>query len=139
MTQEQAKKKIEQLSKELEEHNYKYYVLAQPAVSDYDFDMMMEELIKLEKEFPEFLKPDSPSQRVGGAITKEFKAVKHDYAFLSLSNSYSKDDIRDFDERVRKGVAGQIEYVCELKYDGVALGIKYEDGKLAQAVTRGDG
>ncbi|MBI3503016.1 MAG: NAD-dependent DNA ligase LigA [Bacteroidetes bacterium] len=139
MNKEQARKKIEQLSKELEEHNYKYYVLAQPSISDYDFDMMMEELVKLEKEFPELLKSDSPSQRVGGTITKEFKAVKHDYTFLSLSNSYSKDELKDFDERVRKGVAGQIEYVCELKYDGVALGIKYEDGKMVQAVTRGDG
>ena len=139
MTKEEAKKKIDKLSKELEEHNYKYYVLAQPSISDYDFDMMLEELVKLEKDFPEFLKSDSPSQRVGGTITKEFKAVKHDYAFLSLSNSYSKDELKDFDERVRKGVAGQIEYVCELKYDGVALGIKYEDGKMVQAVTRGDG
>lgn len=139
MTKEQAKKKIESLSKELEEHNYKYYVLAQPSISDYDFDMKLEELVNLEKEFPEFLKSDSPSQRVGGTITKEFKTVKHDYPFLSLSNSYSKDELKDFDERVRKGVAGQIEYVCELKYDGVALGIKYEDGELIQAVTRGDG
>lgn len=139
MNKEQAKKRIESLSKELEEHNYKYYVLAQPRISDYDFDRMLEELVKLEKEFPELLKADSPSQRVGGTITKEFKTVKHDYAFLSLSNSYSKDDLKDFDERVRKGVAGQIEYVCELKFDGVALGIKYEDGQLVQAVTRGDG
>lgn len=139
MTKEQAKKKIEQLSKELEDHNHKYYVLAQPSISDYDFDMLLEELSKLEKEFPEFLSPNSPTQRVGGTITKEFKTIKHDHAFLSLSNSYSKDDLKDFDERVRKGVAGNIEYVCELKYDGVALGIKYENGQLVQAVTRGDG
>ncbi len=139
MNKEEAKNKIEKLSSQLEEHNYKYYVLAQSPISDYDFDRMMEELTKLEKEFPELSKSDSPSQRVGGTITKEFKAVKHDHAFLSLSNSYSKDDIKDFDERVRKGVAGQIEYVCELKYDGVALGLKYENGKLVQAVTRGDG
>ena len=139
MTKEEAKKKIEKLSKELEEHNYKYYVLAQPGISDYDFDMMLQELVKLEKEFPEFLKTDSPSQRVGGMITKEFKTVKHDFPFLSLNNSYSKEDLTDFDERVRKGVAGQIEYICELKYDGVAIGLKYEDGKLIQAVTRGDG
>lgn len=139
MTKEEARKKIEKLSRELEEHNHKYYVLAQPSISDYDFDMLMEELIKLEKEFPEFLRPDSPSQRVGGAITKEFKAVKHDHAFLSLSNSYSKEDLKDFDERVRKGVAGTIEYTCELKYDGVALGIKYKNGQMVQAVTRGDG
>lgn len=139
MTKEQAKKKIESLSKELEEHNHRYYVLTKPSISDYNFDMMLEELIKLEKEYPEFLKPDSPSQRVGGALTKEFKTIKHDYAFLSLNNSYSKEDLTDFDERVRKGVAGTIEYICELKYDGVAIGLKYEDGKLVQAVTRGDG
>ena len=139
MTKEEAKKKIEQLTKELEAHNYKYYALAQPSISDYDFDMLLEELIKLEKAFPEFLRLDSPSQRVGGIITKEFKTVAHDFPFLSLSNSYSKEDLADFDERVRKGVAGQIEYVCELKYDGVAIGIKYEKGKFVQAVTRGDG
>ncbi len=139
MTKEEAKNKIEKLSKELEDHNYKYYVLAQPSISDYDFDIQIQELTKLEKEFPEFLSPNSPSQRVGGTITKEFKTIKHDYAFLSLSNSYSKEDLKDFDDRVRKGVAGTIEYVCELKYDGVALGVKYENGELVQAVTRGDG
>lgn len=139
MTKEEAKKKIEKLSKELEEHNHRYYVLAQPSISDYDFDRMLEDLIKLEKQFPEFLRTDSPSQRVGGALTKEFKTVKHDHPFLSLSNSYSKEDLSDFDERVRKGVAGPIEYICELKYDGVAIGLKYEAGKLVQAVTRGDG
>ncbi|MFH1004429.1 MAG: NAD-dependent DNA ligase LigA [Bacteroidota bacterium] len=141
MNKEEIKNKIEYLSQKLEEHNYKYYVLAQPGISDYDFDMMMEELIKLESILggPEFPKSDSPSQRVGGQITKEFKTVKHNFPFLSLSNSYSTEDIKNFDERVRKGVAGPIEYVCELKYDGVAVGLKYEDGKLVQAVTRGDG
>lgn len=139
MTHDQAKRRIEQLTKELDEHNYKYYVQAQPSISDYNFDMLMEELIKLENGFPDLLKPESPSQRVGGTITKEFRAVKHDYAFLSLSNSYSKEEIKDFDNRIRKGVAGEIEYVCELKYDGVAIGLKYEHGKLTEATTRGDG
>ncbi|TAL61449.1 MAG: NAD-dependent DNA ligase LigA [Bacteroidetes bacterium] len=139
MSKEEARKKIEKLSKELEEHNQKYYVLAKPSISDYNFDRMLEELMKLEKEFPDLLRSDSPSQRVGGAITKEFKTVKHDFPFLSLSNSYSKEDLKDFDERVRKGVSGTIEYICELKYDGVAIGLKYENGKLIQAVTRGDG
>ncbi len=114
-------------------------MLAKPGISDYDFDMMLEELVKLEKEFPELLSPDSPSQRVGGGLTKEFKTVKHDYAFLSLNNSYSKEDLTDFDERVRKGVAGTIEYICELKYDGAAIGLKYEHGHLVRALTRGDG
>ena len=139
MTKQEAEKKIQELSKKLEEHNYKYYVLAQPSVSDYEFDMMMAELVNLENQFPELLKSDSPTQRVGGTITKEFKTVKHDFPFLSLNNSYSKEEIKDFDERVRKGVAGQIEYICELKYDGVAIGLKYEHGSLVQAVTRGDG
>ena len=139
MNKEEAKKKIEKLSKELEEHNHKYYVLAHPSISDYEFDMMMKELIELEKKYPELISSDSPSQRVGGGVTKEFLAVKHDYPFLSLDNSYSREDLEDFDTRVRKGVAGQIEYICELKYDGVAIGLKYEHGSLVQAVTRGDG
>jgi len=139
MAKEETKKKIEKLSKELEEHNYKYYVLAQPSISDYEFDMMMKELIELEKKHPDLVSSDSPSQRVGGAVTKEFLAVKHGYPFLSLDNSYSREDLEDFDTRVRKGVAGNIEYVCELKYDGVAIGLKYEHGSLVQAVTRGDG
>src|ERR1035437_5581715 len=139
MSKEEAKKKIEKLSKELEEHNHKYYVLAHPSISDYEFDMMMKELIELEKKYPELISSDSPSQRVGGAITKEFLAVKHDYPFLSLDNSYSREDLEDFDTRVRKGVAGNIEYICELKYDGVAIGLKCEPGSLVQAVPRGDG
>jgi len=133
------KNKIERLSKEIEEHNYKYYVLAQPTISDYEFDMMLEKLIKLEKEHPEFISPDSPSQRVGGTITKEFKAVKHKYPMLSLGNTYSEEELKDFDERVAKGLSSAYEYVCELKYDGVAIGLTYKNGHLVQAVTRGDG
>lgn len=139
MTPEKAKARIKELSHIIEEHNHKYYVLSEPTISDYDFDMLLEELIKLEKEFPEFVSPDSPSQRVGGGITKEFKAVKHKYPMLSLSNSYSSQDVIDFDERVRKAISGNLEYVCELKFDGVAIGITYHKGKLVQAVTRGDG
>jgi DNA ligase (NAD+) len=147
MTEAQAKKKIEELSKEIEKHNYNYYALDKPAISDYEFDMLLEELIRLEKEFPQFLSPDSPSQRVGGAITKEFKTVKHKYPMLSLGNSYSKDELTDFDERVRKGLglgndlfgSGGVEYVCELKFDGLSISLTYEHGKLTRAVTRGDG
>lgn len=147
MTEAQAKKKIEALSKEIEKHNYNYYALDQPAISDYAFDMMLEELTRLEKEFPQFLSPDSPSQRVGGAITKEFKTVKHKYPMLSLSNSYSRDELKDFDERVRKGLGlgndlfggAGVEYVCELKFDGLSISLTYEQGKLTRAVTRGDG
>ncbi|HWY38518.1 MAG TPA: NAD-dependent DNA ligase LigA, partial [Bacteroidia bacterium] len=147
MTEAQAKKKIEELSKEIEQHNYNYYVLDKPAISDYDFDMLLEELLKLEKEFPQFLFPDSPSQRVGGQITKEFITVPHKYPMLSLSNSYSKDELSDFDERVKKGLGitgtdlfgGGVEYVCELKFDGLSISLTYENGKLLRAVTRGDG
>jgi DNA ligase (NAD+) len=147
MTDAQAKKKIEELSHEIEKHNYNYYALDNPTISDYEFDQMLEELIRLEKEFPQFLSSDSPSQRVGGAITKEFKTVKHKYPMLSLSNSYSKDELNEFDERVRKGLGitgdlfggGEVEYVCELKFDGLSISLTYENGKLLRAVTRGDG
>jgi len=139
MTSEQAKTRIKYLSKEIEQHNHNYYVLSQPAISDYEFDMMLEELIRLEKEFPEFLLPDSPSQRVGGAVTKEFKPVKHKYPMLSLSNSYSREEVQEFENRIRRLIEREVEYVCELKYDGVAIGLTYKNGKLIQAVTRGDG
>lgn len=134
-----VKRRIEELSKQLDEHNYNYYVLSNPVISDFEFDKLLEELIKLEKEYPEYLSPNSPSQRVGGQITKEFKTVKHKYSMLSLGNTYSEEELIDFDERVKKGLHGSYEYVCELKYDGVAIGLTYIDGKLARAVTRGDG
>jgi DNA ligase (NAD+) len=133
------KKKIEELSKQLDEHNYNYYVLSNPVISDFEFDKLLEELISLEKTHPEYLLPDSPSQRVGGQITKEFKTVKHKYAMLSLGNTYSEEELIDFDDRVKKVVHGAYDYVCELKYDGVAIGLTYIDGKLVRAVTRGDG
>lgn len=136
---ESVKHKIEELSRKIEEHNYKYYVEAQPVISDYEFDKLLEELIQLEKEHPEYIKPDSPSQRVGGQITKEFKAVKHKYPMLSLGNTYSEEELSDFDERVKKIIGTDYEYVCELKYDGVAIGLTYKKGVLVQAVTRGDG
>lgn len=139
MTKAEARERIQKLSEELEEHNHKYYVLASPSISDLEFDRMMEELIQLEKEHPEFLSPESPSQRVGGTVTKEFQTVKHKYPMLSLSNSYSEDDVKDFDERVRKGLREAPEYVCELKYDGFAIGLTYKNGVLTRAVTRGDG
>lgn len=136
---ESVKKKIEELSRRLDEHNYNYYVLSNPVISDYEFDQLLEELIKLEKVHPEYLSPNSPSQRVGGQITKEFKTVKHKYVMLSLGNTYSEEELIDFDERVKKVLHAPYEYVCELKYDGVAIGLTYIDGKLARAVTRGDG
>lgn len=140
MTKQEAENRIEQLSKQIEDHNYRYYILADPVISDYDFDKLLEELISLEKAFPELMRSDSPSQRVGGTITKEFKTVKHKYPMLSLGNTYSEEDLKEFDERVAKGLEGKpYEYVCELKYDGVAIGITYRNGELVQAVTRGDG
>jgi DNA ligase (NAD+) len=140
MTTEEAKNKIEQLTLELQEHNYNYYVLNQPVISDYDFDMMLEELQRLEKQFPEFILPDSPTQRVGGEVTKKFKTVKHKYPMLSLSNSYSIEEVTEFENRIKKAVSiEELEYVCELKYDGVAIGITYINGMLERAVTRGDG
>src|SRR5258706_665414 len=139
MTKEQAKKRIEKLTQEIDEHNYKYYVLDNPSISDFEFDKMLDELIRLEIEFPEFLSPQSPSQRVGGTVTKTFKTVYHKYPMLSLSNTYNEEELRDFDERVRKTVGDNFEYECELKYDGVSISLTYVDGILTQAVTRGDG
>ncbi|MCX6276059.1 MAG: NAD-dependent DNA ligase LigA [Bacteroidetes bacterium] len=139
MTAQEAKKKIEQLTKELNEHNYKYYVLDKPSISDFQFDQMLNELIGLEKDFPALLSPESPSQRVGGQITKTFKAVKHKYPMMSLGNTYSREELKDFDVRVRKTLDHNYEYVCELKFDGLSIGLTYKDGKLFQAVTRGDG
>lgn len=148
MTKESVKHKIETLTKEIEQHNYNYYVLDKPTISDFEFDKMLEELIALEKEHPEFLDPNSPSQRVGGQITKEFTAVKHKYPMLSLSNSYNQEDLEDFDRRAKEGLgitssdlfgSSDLEYVCELKFDGLSIGLTYENGELVRAVTRGDG
>lgn len=139
MTLEQAQQKIQDLSAEINQHNYNYYVLSKPTISDYEFDMLLEELQKLEAQFPQLVDENSPTKRVGGSITKNFETVKHKYPMLSLSNSYSKEEIADFEHRIKKLVEGELEYVCELKYDGVAIGITYKNGKLLQAVTRGDG
>lgn len=139
MTAEAAKKRIEELKKELNYHNYLYYVSSQPVISDFDFDMLLEELIRLESEYPQFFDKNSPSQRVGGEVTKDFPAVKHRFPMLSLSNSYSKEEVMDWENRLKKLTDGKTEYVCELKYDGVAIGIAYKNGKMVRAVTRGDG
>lgn len=130
---------INSLRKELQEHNYKYYVLDDPSISDYDFDMKLKELEKLEKAHPEFADPNSPTQRVGGQVTKNFKTVVHEYQLYSLANSYSKEELEDWEKRIQKSIPGELEYTCELKYDGASISILYENGKLTQAVTRGDG
>ncbi|MDG1333207.1 MAG: NAD-dependent DNA ligase LigA [Crocinitomicaceae bacterium] len=139
MNKSEAKAEIERLSNDLNRHNHLYYVESNPEISDYDFDMLLKQLQELEEKFPEFASDHSPTKRIGGDITKKFEAVVHKYAMLSLSNSYSKDEIEEWTARAKKLVEDELEYVCELKYDGVAIGIQYVDGKLVQAVTRGDG
>ncbi len=139
MTKQEARERIEKLRSELNVHNYSYYVLARPTISDYDYDQMMSELIRLEAEFPEFADLNSPSQRVGSDISQEFEQVKHRFPMLSLGNTYSQEELTDFDRRVRKVLGDEFEYVCELKYDGVAISLSYENGMLTKAVTRGDG
>lgn len=134
-----VKDRITGLREELNLHNYNYYVLDKPEISDYDFDMKLEELLKLEKEYPEYYDPNSPSQRVGGEVTKNFETVVHDFPMFSLSNSYSKEELEDWELRLMKLVDGAVEYVCELKYDGASISLTYENGRLVQAVTRGDG
>ncbi|MXP06620.1 MULTISPECIES: NAD-dependent DNA ligase LigA [unclassified Apibacter] len=134
-----TKDRIEFLRKELTDLNYKYYVLDQSDVSDYEFDQMMNELRQLEKENPELDSPGSPTHRVGGQITKNFPTVRHERRMYSLDNSYSFDDIKDWATRVAKSIDEKVEYVCELKYDGLSISILYENGQLVQAVTRGDG
>ena len=139
MNQATAQARIEELTSLINRHNHLYYVVAKPEISDFEFDRLLEELIQLEKKFPEFLSPESPSQRVGGTVTKEFRQVVHKYPMLSLGNTYSSEELEDFDQRIRKLIGDGFEYVCELKFDGVAVGLTYENGKLVRAVTRGDG
>ena len=132
--------KILQLREELRQHNHNYYVLDEATISDYDFDIKLKELQQLEEQYPEFFDANSPTQRVGGAVTKNFKTVTHKNRMYSLDNSYSKEDLFDWEKRIQKilGVE-QLEYTCELKYDGASINLTYENGKLIKAVTRGDG
>jgi DNA ligase (NAD+) len=121
------------------EHNRHYYVLNQPVISDFEYDMLLQELGAIEKKFPQLVTADSPTQQVGSDITKEFVQAAHKYPMLSLGNTYSMEELLEFDNRVRKGLDGAPAYVCELKFDGVAIGLTYLGGRLQQAVTRGDG
>jgi DNA ligase (NAD+) len=139
MSPAEAKQQIETISAELKQHSYNYYVLAMPAISDFEFDKKLEQLAALEQKFPEFLDPDSPTQKVGVFVTKEFKTVKHRWPMLSLGNTYNEQELLDFDQRIRKAIGDNFEYVCELKFDGLSMSLTYQDGKLARAVTRGDG
>ena len=140
MNKDLIKNKIEELRKEIEFHNKLYYDESKNIISDYEYDLKMNELISLEKKYPEFSSKTSPSLKVGGKITKEFNSFKHDEQMLSLGNTYSNEDLNDFDKRIKKLLKKEsIEYVCELKYDGVALSIKYENNIFKRALTRGDG
>ncbi|GAB3935221.1 NAD-dependent DNA ligase LigA [Mucilaginibacter myungsuensis] len=139
MSPEKAQQRIEELSAELRQHNYNYYVLAMPTIADIDFDHKLAELAGLEQQFPEYLSPDSPTQKVGGEVTKEFQNVRHRWPMLSLGNTYSPQELVEFDQRVRKSIGDNFEYVVELKFDGLSMSLTYKTGQLLRAVTRGDG
>ncbi len=139
MKRSEAKDRIETLRKELEEHNNRYYVLNQPSISDFEYDILLNELDNLEKKFPEFASENSPTRHVGSDITNEFEQFEHTYPMLSLGNTYSEQELREFDSRIVRSITEPVEYVCELKFDGASISIIYEDGALLRAVTRGDG
>ena len=140
MDQTEAKQRIAELTEQLNRYNYEYYMNDTSLISDFEFDKLLEELMRLEKEFPQYALPTSPTKRVGGEVNKSFRQVTHRYPMLSLGNTYSVEEITEFDTRVRNILGDrQFSYVCELKYDGVAIGLTYKDGALTQAVTRGNG
>lgn len=139
MNKDEALQRIEHLRKELNHHNYLYYVLVNPVISDYEFDLRLKELQVLEKENPEFFDPNSPTQRVGNDINLEFTQREHKYPMVSLGNTYNEEELREFDARVKRQLKEPFRYVCELKYDGVSISLTYIKGKFEYAVTRGDG
>lgn len=134
-----TKQKIDALTTLINQYNYDYYVLSNSTINDYDFDQLLKELEALELQYPALANPNSPSKKVGGAINKSFKTIKHKYPMLSLGNTYNREDLQEFDNRIRKAIGDDFEYVCELKFDGLAISITYVNGVLVQAVTRGDG
>lgn len=138
---EEIKNQIEALRQELHDHNHRYYILDEPIISDYEFDQLLQTLQDLEKKYPDFSDPNSPTKRVGGGITKTFETVPHKYPMYSLSNTYSKEELLQWEERLKKalGEEAQIEYTCELKFDGASISLTYENGVLVKAITRGDG
>ncbi|MGE5435747.1 MAG: DNA ligase LigA-related protein, partial [Syntrophothermus sp.] len=137
----QVQQRIEELREKIREHDYRYYVLAEPVISDQEYDFLLKELEKLENENPDLITPDSPTQRVGKDLVKDFKPVVHMIPMLSLSNTYSEDELVEFDRRVREGLPANenVEYVVEYKIDGASVSLHYVDGKLVTAATRGDG
>ncbi len=139
MRQSEAKIRIEKLRQEIEEHNNNYYVLNKPVISDFEYDLLLNELETLEKKFPALVTDDSPTRKVGSDITTEFRQYEHQYPMLSLSNTYNEDELRDFNLRVEKASGQEPEYVCELKFDGASVSITYRNGSIYRALTRGDG
>lgn len=139
MNNTSIQQRIKNLRSQLNNHNYKYYVESNPEISDFDYDKLMQELIELETQHPDFFDANSPTQRVGNDINQDFKQLVHKYPMLSLGNTYNEQDIRDFDTRTRKVIEEEFIYVCELKYDGTSISLTYENGQLKHAVTRGDG
>ncbi|MBO8126258.1 MAG: NAD-dependent DNA ligase LigA [Firmicutes bacterium] len=141
MTELEAKKRIEELREEIRFHDYRYYVLDDPVISDAEYDSLMQELISLEEKFPQFVTEDSPTQRVGGAVSSDFATVNHPVPLLSLANAYSPEELRAFDRRLKKtlGHEGELEYVAELKIDGLTIALTYQNGILVQGATRGNG
>lgn len=139
MQDQSNRDRIVQLTEDLKRFNYQYYVLAEPSISDREFDSLLSELEQLEQNHPEFASPDSPTKKVGGAVSSGFNTVLHSTPMLSLGNTYSFEDLTEFDTRIRKIIGDNFEYVCELKIDGLAIGLTYENGILSQAITRGDG
>lgn len=134
-----AKKRAEELRKIIDEHNHRYYVLNQPVITDFEFDILLNELQTIEKSFPVLVTPESPTMRVGSDLTEEFIQAEHAWPMLSLGNTYSATEVEEFGERIRKTLGYEPEYVCELKYDGLSISLTYENGVLSRAVTRGDG
>ena len=133
------RQQINKLRKLIEEHNHKYYVLDKPTVTDFEYDKLIDELTELESEYPQLFDVNSPTQNVGGQLMNSFESMNHDYPMLSLSNTYSNEELFDFEKRIKKLTDKNIEYVCELKFDGVSISLKYENGVLIRALTRGDG
>ena len=139
MDKASARERIKELTDQLHKHNYYYYVLHRPEISDYEYDMLMKELQDLEKAYPDLALPDSPAQRVGSDIDQKFRQVAHNIPMLSLDNTYNEQELTDFLNRINRNTGDEVEYICELKYDGVAISLTYENGYLKQAITRGDG
>lgn len=139
MNNSETRQRIEKLRREIEEHNRRYYILNQPVISDFEYDLLLNELSTLEKRFPEFITEDSPTRHVGSDLTREFRQYDHSYPMLSLGNTYSFEELDDFDQRIRKLTTGPVEYVCELKFDGASISITYTGGIMTRALTRGDG